>query len=151
MPSVRPSVLARSGRYWYLALPSTAKGPVKHKSATLLKNIRECSSRAFKMVGRSKLLLFRQVDRYSALVCLQSVVKAPLYCQISLSSYVLNSQNPGYKFAQKISLGAFSIWSLSTTKQGDNMFSTLYPSICLASGGYLWGVQYNARSLCICK
>ena len=43
-------------------LPSTAKGPVKHKSATLLKNIRESSSQgAFKMVGHSKLLLFRQV------------------------------------------------------------------------------------------
>ena len=30
-------LLARSGRYWYLALPSITKGPVKHKSATLLK------------------------------------------------------------------------------------------------------------------
>ncbi len=31
-----------------------------------------------------------------------SLVKAPLHYQISLFSYVLNSQNPGYKFAQKI-------------------------------------------------
>ena len=60
--SIRPSVWAQSGQYWYLALPSTAKGPAKHKSATLLKNIRECSSQgAFNMVGRSKLLLFRRV------------------------------------------------------------------------------------------
>ena len=62
MASIRPSVLARSGRYWYLPLPSTTKGPMKHKSATLLKNIIECASQgAFKMVGHSKWLLFRQV------------------------------------------------------------------------------------------
>ena len=55
-------LLVRSGRYWYLALPSLAKGPVKHKSATLLKNIIEFSSQgAFKMVGRSKWLVFRRV------------------------------------------------------------------------------------------
>ncbi len=30
------------------------------------------------------------------------VVKAPLHYEISLFTYVLNNQNPGYKFAQKI-------------------------------------------------
>ncbi len=53
--SIRPSILARSGRYWYLALPSTAKGPLKHSYT--LKHNRVCISRiipngwAFKMVG----------------------------------------------------------------------------------------------------
>ncbi len=49
-------------QYWYLALPSTAKSPMKHKSATLLKIISEWSSQgAFKTVGHSKWLLCRQV------------------------------------------------------------------------------------------
>ncbi len=54
-------LLARSGRYWYLALESTAKAQWTQVSYTL-KNIIECSSEgAFKMAGRSKWLLFRQV------------------------------------------------------------------------------------------
>ncbi len=61
--SVHPSVC--TGAEWsklVLGLPSTANGPVKHKSATLLKDITECASQgAFKMVGCSKWLLFRQV------------------------------------------------------------------------------------------
>ncbi len=45
-----------------LVLGFTAKGPVKHKSATLLENIIECASQgAFKIVGHSKWLLFGQV------------------------------------------------------------------------------------------
>ncbi len=69
--SVHPSVwLARSGRYWYLALPSTAKGPVKHKLATLLKNFIECASQGvFKMVGHSK-WLFRQVAPLQSIMLL---------------------------------------------------------------------------------
>ena len=54
-----------TGAEWSILvlLPSTAKDPVKHKSATLLKTS-ECSSQgAFKMVGFSKWVLFRQVDR----------------------------------------------------------------------------------------
>ncbi len=53
--SICLSILARSGRYWYLALPSTAKGPLKH-SYTLKKHNRVYISRsipngwAFKMV-----------------------------------------------------------------------------------------------------
>ena len=42
------------------------------------------------------------VTEISMVIGMSSVVKAPPYCQISLFSYVLNSQNPGYKFAQKI-------------------------------------------------
>ncbi len=61
--SVHPSV--RTGAEWsilVLGFAKYSKSPVKHKSATLLKNIIECSSQgAFKMVGRSKWLLFRQV------------------------------------------------------------------------------------------
>ncbi len=73
-------LLVLSGRYWYLALPSTAKGPVKHKSATLLKNIIECSSQeAFKIVGCSKWLLFQQVAPLRSITllivwCLQSAL-----------------------------------------------------------------------------
>ena len=54
----------RTGAEWSILvlLPSTAKCLVQHKSVTLLKNIRESSSQgAFKMVERSKLLMFRQV------------------------------------------------------------------------------------------
>ncbi len=74
--SICTSVLARGvvdiGTW---LLPSTAKGPVKHKSATFLKNIRESSSQgAFKMVGRSKLLLFRQVAPSRSITLLIIVV-----------------------------------------------------------------------------
>ncbi len=52
----RPSV--RTGAEWsilVLGFAKYSKGPVKHKSATLLKNIVECASQgAFKIVGRSK-------------------------------------------------------------------------------------------------
>ena len=58
-------------QYWYLALPSTAKSPMKHKSATLLKNIIECASQgAFKMVGHSKWFLFGQVAPLQSIMLL---------------------------------------------------------------------------------
>ncbi len=80
---IHPSILARSGRYWYFGLPSTAKRPMKHKSATLLKDIRECSSQgAFKMVGRSKLLLFRQVAPS------RSITLLILYCFYTASCVI---------------------------------------------------------------
>ena len=41
------------------------------------------------------------VTKIGIWIGMSSVVKAPLYYQILLFSYVMNSQNPGYKFAPK--------------------------------------------------
>ncbi len=45
-------LLAWSGRWWYLALPSSAESSMQRKSSTLIE--KNQSQRGFKMVGRSK-------------------------------------------------------------------------------------------------
>ena len=55
-------LLERSGRYWYLALPSTAKSPMEHTLGTLLKNHRVFISKGVKNGCAFKVVVHLAVD-----------------------------------------------------------------------------------------